>query len=213
MPEEAIRAHADPDDRDGDGVRGVVSVLPDGRVGRFGWKAQLATLADFTDDAFRNELGVLPARGPHGEGGELSSTDFDDVVFFMANLAPPSRGELSPEREAQGRRGFAQLGCASCHVPEMPTRGGAPARIYSDLLLHDVAPPAARFVPQGAVRAFRTPPLWGLRFSAPYFHDGMSETIDAAVRRHDGEATRSRERYEGASEAERSALLAFLGAL
>lgn len=217
IAEETIRSRADPEDRDGDGVRGVVSVVPDGRVGRFGWKAQLATLADFTDDAFRNEMGIVPERAGRGvtgtSGVELPRAAFDDVVFFLANLAPPPRAPMPPEREAEGRRLFAQHGCVSCHVPEMPTREGTPARLFSDLLLHDVAGEAERFVPQGAERAFRTPPLWGLRLSAPYFHDGLAETVDAAIRRHAGEATSSRERYVSAPAVERDRLLEYLGSL
>jgi CxxC motif-containing protein (DUF1111 family) len=31
--------------------------MPDGRVGRFGWKAQTATLVEFMGEAQRDELG------------------------------------------------------------------------------------------------------------------------------------------------------------
>ncbi len=43
-------------------VRGRVSRLADGRVGRFGWKAQTASLRDFVLAACANELG-LECRG------------------------------------------------------------------------------------------------------------------------------------------------------
>jgi CxxC motif-containing protein (DUF1111 family) len=198
IPDDVIRAGADPDDRDHDGVRGVVSALPHGRVGRFGWKAQIATLAEFAADAFKNELGIdEPARDV-----------LDDVVFFMANLAPP----VSPDRAPgdPGSVAFAEVGCATCHKPELRTRDGSPVRLYSDLLLHDVAPPEARLVEQPTGRAFRTPPLWGIARSAPYLHDGTAESLDAAIRRHDGEARRSRNRYLAASDADRAALLEFL---
>jgi CxxC motif-containing protein (DUF1111 family) len=201
VPDDVIRAGADPDDRDHDGVRGVVSALPDGRVGRFGWKAQIATLAEFAADAFKNELGIEePARDV-----------LDDVVFFMANLAPP----VSPAHTGgdPGSAAFAEVGCATCHTPELRTRDGSPVRLYSDLLLHDVAPPEVRLVEQPPTRqgrAFRTPPLWGIAQSAPYLHDGAAESLDAAIRRHDGEARRSRNRYLAASDADRAALLTFL---
>ena len=35
---------------------------------------------------------------------------------------------------------------------------------------------------------WKTPPLWGVADSAPYFHDGGSPTLDAAIRRHEGDA-------------------------
>src|SRR5262249_3648773 len=148
VPDDVIRAGADPDDRDHDGVRGVVSALPDGRVGRFGWKAQIATLAEFARDAFENELGIEdPARDV-----------LDDVEFFMASLAPPP---ASPGNGAEGpgSSAFREVGCATCHTPELRTRDGSPVRLYSALLLHDVAPPEARLVDQPAGRGFRTPPL------------------------------------------------------
>jgi CxxC motif-containing protein (DUF1111 family) len=197
IPDDVIRANADPDDRDHDGVRGVVSELVDHRVGRFGWKAQIATLAEFAADAFKNELGIEPA-------GDV----LDDVVFFMANLAPP----VSPDRSGAdpGSAAFAEVGCATCHKPALQTRDGSPIRLYSDLLLHDVAPPEARLVEQPTRRAFRTPPLWGIGRSAPYLHDGTAESLDAAIRRHDGEARLSRSRYLAASDADRAALLTFL---
>src|SRR5262249_50089952 len=36
-------------------------------------------------------------------------------------------------------------------------------------------------------REWRTPPLWGLRDSAPYLHDGRAATIAHAITFHDGE--------------------------
>ncbi len=204
IPEEAIRAHADPEDRDGDGIRGVVSVVRGGRVGRFGWKARMASLADCVEDAFRNEMGATRA--------ELSPRNFDDVVFFLAELAPPPRGVLPRELEARGLSAFTACGCTNCHIPEMPTRTGPSAALYSDLLLHEIAAPAERILPDGT-RSFRTPPLWGVAASAPYFHDGMSETLEQAILRHDAEAKRSREQYQQMPESDRSALLAFLNSL
>ena len=210
IPEEVIRARADPDDRDGDGVRGRVSLLDDGRVGRFGWKGQMATLADFTEDAFANELGVVASRRPLQ--GELSAQAFEDVVFFLSNLAPPRPSALSVDEESRGSALFVRFGCDACHTPELPARDGRRARLYSDLLLHDVAPAGARLIPQRSIRAFRTPPLWGIGRTAPYFHDGMAETLDAAIRRHDAEALRSRDSYASAADTDRAALLAFLNA-
>jgi CxxC motif-containing protein (DUF1111 family) len=200
--------HPDPDDRDGDGVRGVASVLADGTIGRFGWKAQFATLADFVADAFANELGIVPPRG--ATPGEIDRSAFDDVTFFLARLAPPPQRVNSTDEEARGSAVFSSFGCDACHTRELPARDGRVVHLYSDLLLHDVAPKQARFV---GSRTFRTPPLWGVGATAPYFHDGMSETLDAAVRRHEGEASRSQERYRSGSDSDRGALMAFLRSL
>ena len=45
------------------------------------------------------------------------------------------------------------------------------------------------------MRETRTSPLWGLRASAPYLHNGHAPTIDAAIRAHDGEAKVACDRY------------------
>ena len=195
IADDALRP--DPEDRDRDGVRGVRSVLADGRTGRFGWKAQFATLADFVADAFTNELGVIPPA-------------IDDVVFFVARLAPPRRHPGATGEDARGSALFSRWGCGACHTPALPTRDGRLAPLFSDLLLHDVAPKDQRFV---GSRGFRTPPLWGVDATAPYFHDGQAETLDAAVRHHDGEAVRSRQRYVDGSDGDRVALIAFLRSL
>lgn len=40
-----------------EGVRGRPNILPDGRMGKFGWKAQVPTLVELMGPAFRNEMG------------------------------------------------------------------------------------------------------------------------------------------------------------
>lgn len=66
----------------------------------------------------------------------------------------------------------------------------------------------------GAMRQeWRTPPLWGLRDSAPYFHDGRAATAEQAIALHDGEAKRSTRQYFRLSAAERLQLTAFLNSL
>ena len=63
IPDSAIAARADPHDVDFDGIRGRAALVRDlssgqMRVGRFGWKAQHATLRVFAADAYRNEMGI-----------------------------------------------------------------------------------------------------------------------------------------------------------
>src|SRR4029434_1627409 len=63
IADETILALADPDDRDRDGVSARAAIVEDRgtgdrRVGRFGWKAQHATLLAFSADAYRNEMGI-----------------------------------------------------------------------------------------------------------------------------------------------------------
>jgi CxxC motif-containing protein (DUF1111 family) len=60
ISDETIIAGEDPDDRNGDGIRGRAARVFDvatwtTKIGRFGWKAQQATLLGFSGEAIRNE--------------------------------------------------------------------------------------------------------------------------------------------------------------
>ena len=45
-------------------VRGRFNILPDGRIGKFGWKAHTATLVEFMGEAFRDEIGITNPLAP-----------------------------------------------------------------------------------------------------------------------------------------------------
>lgn len=201
-----ILALADPDDSDGDGVRGVPSILADGRLGRFGWTAQVPTLEDFARDALANELGItVPDADGFGRledddgiaDPEITSEELADLVYFMQQLPPP----VPEKAEERGAALFDTIGCDACHVPSLPTRDGAHVWLYSDLLLHDVGGPL-----------LRTPPLWGLGRTAPYLHDGSAHTVADAIAAHSGEASASVDAFATLSAEERRTLLAFLEA-
>ncbi len=225
IPEETILAGADPDDADGDGISGKAHILADGRLARFGWKASIPTLEDFVRDALSNELGLTLADDPQFVAGissdeddvadpEFGGKDYDDLVFWSRELGPPPRGEIGAAERA-GETLFASVGCDACHTPVMKTEQGEDVALYSDLLLHDVAPADYWGIEDGmaSTREFRTPPLWGVRVTAPYMHDGLAPTIEAAILRHDAEGRASREAFEALSESEREELLAFLKSL
>ena len=60
---------------------------------------------------------------------------------------------------------------------------------------------------------WRTPPLWGIRDSAPYLHDGRAATLDQAIAFHRGEADRSSDLYFELNAEEREQVRAFLHSL
>jgi CxxC motif-containing protein (DUF1111 family) len=219
IPDGAIAAHANPLPPGGDSaasaaiasrrpaeVHGRVSLLKDGRIGRFGWKAQMASLDAFVLTACSVELGLeVPGHYQSGDplgygsrtsGLDLSKSECDDLIAYVRSLpAPVGRGPSN----ALGKKVFESIGCADCHAPKL----GDVEEIYSDLLLHDmgdgledtggygsfVAHPSPGEVipepgspatggaeagkgnpkqPPGAGRReWRTPPLWGVRDSAP----------------------------------------------
>lgn len=66
----------------------------------------------------------------------------------------------------------------------------------------------------GAMRQeWRTPPLWGVRDSGPYLHDGRAETLEQAIAFHGGEAVSSAKRFFMLKPDERAELIAFLKSL
>lgn len=60
---------------------------------------------------------------------------------------------------------------------------------------------------------WRTPPLWGLRDSGPYMHDGRASTLERAIALHNGEAFRSARKYFALSPEERMQVQSFLKSL
>ncbi|NVJ12637.1 hypothetical protein HV826_00475 [Myxococcus sp. AM010] len=226
IPAARILANEDPDDVDGDGIRGRAHRLADGRLGRFGWKANVPTVHEFVRDALSNELGLTLVDEPGRTFG--TARDDDDVAdpevglptietltFYLASLAPPPRTSARPDLDDAGLALFHDVGCAKCHVPAFPTTDGRDVRLFSDLLLHDVMRDGRRGVEDGEakVNELRTPPLWGLAQTAPYLHDGAASTVASAITLHGGEAESSRRAYEALSAPERDALLAFLQTL
>ncbi|MHC4959409.1 MAG: di-heme oxidoredictase family protein [Planctomycetota bacterium] len=201
---------------DANGISGVAHMLPGNVVGRFGWKAQIPTLAAFVRDAMSNEMGItVPDTGdPIGDTSdmddapdpELSPQEAGDIAFFIRMLDFPPKGPESPEA-TRGEALFESVGCVACHHPTMDG-----VELYSDLLLHDVLGPAFQGVTQGQATSglYRTPPLRGLRFSAPYFHDGRSATLREAIERHTGEAADIEAAFDALTPAEQADLIAFL---
>jgi CxxC motif-containing protein (DUF1111 family) len=150
----------------------VESKSAETRAGRFGWKNQHASLVSFSADAYLNEMGITselqkvevvkdevcgykaPQPNSPTEAGLI-----DDVGrfarFMRATKAPPRDAKLAATREAQrGEQLFAQVGCATCHVPTLqtaptgtkltsefavpPALGNKIFHPFSDFLLHNV---------------------------------------------------------------------------
>jgi CxxC motif-containing protein (DUF1111 family) len=235
VPDSEILALADPDDRDHDGVSGRPSWTAEGRVGRFGRKAQTYRLWEFLVDAYTMEMGLtsefavaeqtiagepLPPGVDPVSGWEVLNEDMAQADWFERTLAPP-RFAGSDELHAQGLALFSSVGCAACHVPALRTRDQTLASMsnqeffpYTDLLLHDMGPDLADICAgQALPEEFRTEPLWGLRFRLQFLHDGRAKTIAEAIQLHAGEANGARARYLALSEQERATLLSFLGHL
>ena len=135
------------------------------------------------------------------------------ALLSTARTAQPSSTE-SVMLGSVGGRLFSSVGCAKCHVPALQGhRGEVP--LYSDLLLHDMGPALDDKIVQGnAVGSeWRTTPLVGLNLRQRYLHDGRAATLRDAILAHGGEGEMVRNRYFDLGEADKQALLAFLGGL
>ena len=210
IPESALLAHADPDDRNGDGISGRPNRVYDqatGKtvMGRFGWKAGQPTLNQQNADAFFNDMG-LSTRLFNGtscterqqecralpDGGELEVSDniLAQVLFYTRNLGVPARRNVDDPQVLTGKGLFHQAGCQRCHVPAFTTSAEAAEpelanqliRPYTDLLLHDMGEGLADGRPEFEATGseWRTPPLWGI---------GLTETVSGHTQfLHDGRA-------------------------
>jgi CxxC motif-containing protein (DUF1111 family) len=214
----------------GDGVQGRVHWVKasDGslRVGRFGWKADTATLKQFVADAFRNELGItsplapldlLPQRhsGEQPCAGESARVEDDGSMVdalsaFVASLPAPAAVLPSPQAATL----FHGTGCDACHTPSI-SLGERSLSLYSDLLLHDLGADLDDRVVQGSARGrdWRTTPLWGLGKRQRLLHDGRARTIAEAILAHDGEAAKAKQRFQALPQKQQGVLLSFLGQL
>jgi CxxC motif-containing protein (DUF1111 family) len=136
-------------------------------VGRFGWKANVATLAHQTASAFVGDIGITSSRflsepctakqldcllAQRLTKGlpDIDDKTLSDVIFYQAVLAPVQRRNTETAQVLRGEKLFHQAQCAACHRPSYKTTQGpfpnlsSPALNgqtiypYTDLLLHDM---------------------------------------------------------------------------
>ena len=204
-----------------DAVRGKVNTLADGRLGRFGWKAQFATLVEFMGDAFTNEMGVTNPLAPRDEvracGASLLAPEIDAVpvqaVTAFMNTLDPAVPDPSCLASA-GAATFTSLGCAGCHTPSFP----GPTRtinLYSDLLVHDMGAAFDDHFVAGSAGGteWRTAPLWRVSERVHFLHDGRAATLSDAIAAHGGQAAASAAGFAALDDTTRQALLDFLGCI
>lgn len=245
-------------------VTGRVNRLKSGKIGRFGWKAQEASVSDFVLTACAVELGLnVPDRSQAPDpqrpdykptGLDLTADECRALIDYVSLLPTPTARDGATDQEKdflkQGKQLFATTGCAACHKPDL----GTVSNVYSDLLLHDMGPSLSDsasyggFLPnspesedetiplvnvavqqiEGTVgtlqqpdektvgplrQEWRTPPLWGVRDSAPYMHDGRADTIEQAIAFHDGEAKNIARKFFSLKHEEQQQVIAFLKSL
>ncbi len=203
----------------------------DTMIGRFGMKARIASLDEFTADAFQGDMGMTtpmrPTELPNPDGlvddlragVDLPIGHVDRVTFYVRHIAIPRRIGVTE----RGRALFASTSCAGCHVPSLRTRADYPiaqladidAPIYSDLLLHDMGSALGDAMVETAAtgRMWKTTPLIGIRFFQTFLHDGRAHDVAEAILAHDGEARGSADAFRALSPDDQHALISFVEAL
>jgi CxxC motif-containing protein (DUF1111 family) len=229
-----IEKNADPDDKNGDGISGRVNLLVDRTTkekvpGRFGWKANVATLRHQASEAFAGDMGITtpdhpdenhtPAQAeklgalPDGGKPEAGLLVMDRVESYLRGLGAPARRNTGNEAVVRGGVLFRSLNCAACHLPELRTGDEHPFKElhnltihpFTDLLIHDMGPDLADGRPDGDASGseWRTAPLWGL---------GLNAAVNGNVFfLHDGRARTAAEAilwHGGEAEASRNAFKA-----
>ncbi len=212
-------------------------------VGRFGWKANVATVEEQTAGAFHGDIGITsllhplqdctPAQeacraAPEGGQPEITEDKLGRVVFYTQALAVPARRDVGEPATERGEQVFTELGCSACHVAELRTGDSdiepladQTIRPYTDLLLHDMGPGLADDRPDFDADGteWRTAPLWGIGLTdevnghTRFLHDGRARDLSEAIIWHGGEAQAARDAYLSRSKDDRDALIAFLNSL
>ncbi|MGI9611505.1 MAG: di-heme oxidoredictase family protein [Acidimicrobiales bacterium] len=197
IPADRIQAAADPDDLDDDGISGRPNSVWNGRtqsmdIGRFGWKANVATVEQQVAGAFHGDIGITSSLHPDencpepqtacvtapsgtnpgdDDQGELTDSRLGSVTFYNRTLSVPAMRGSDLDEVRAGSELFTEFGCSSCHTPtqqtgdaDIETLANQTIHPYTDLLLHDMGPDLADGRPDfdASGTEWRTPPLWGL---------------------------------------------------
>ncbi len=187
-----ILKNVDELDSDKDGISGKANYVYDAvskstRLGRFGWKANVANLYHQTAGAFNGDIGITSwlfksenctsvqhdcQNALNGGVPEIDSTNLNLTVLYTQTLAVPIRRNFREQQVLNGKQIFKTIGCAKCHSPIFVTDNASPItalnaviiRPYSDFLLHDMGEGLADKRPDYLANGneWRTQALWGL---------------------------------------------------
>jgi CxxC motif-containing protein (DUF1111 family) len=184
IPEAEVLRNAAEQKTRADAIKGVPNRVwdaPSGtmQLGRFGWKANVASVAHQTAGAFNGDMGITSPvfpdegctasqkdclaapKGSQGKAPEIDDKTLGDVVFYQLTLAPPARRNVADPEVKRGGKLFSEAQCAVCHRPSYITgatldaRFASPALVgqrihpYTDLLLHDLGEALADGRPDG----------------------------------------------------------------
>lgn len=239
IPEQAILAYEDEEDKNQDGISGKANFVFDPetnstRLGRFTWKASASSIKHQVAAAAHNDMGLSNPFFPTDNCTQkqreclekaqsvtldLPQERLDAITFYLQNLAIPVQRKSSAFEE--GKALFETLQCAACHIPSFIMAQGVRIAPYTDLLLHDMgeglADGRSEFLATGS--EWRTPPLWGIGLydkvsgEGNYLHDGRARSLQEAILWHGGEAEKSKNAFLSLDKKSREKLVDFLHSL
>ena len=206
-----IVAMSDPDDLNGDGIKGVPNwnnipsfIIPNPNalvrngkyICRFGKKASAYNLLHQTVNAYNQDIGITSVFEPKDVYSgldidpEIATNTINDVVFYLQTLRAPIQRDQNNADVVAGKQLFISINCSGCHKPELRTGFSTLESLsnkffspYTDLLVHDMGPGLDDGYTEGTAKtgAWRTPALWGLGL-APKSQGGQYFLL------HDGRA-------------------------
>jgi CxxC motif-containing protein (DUF1111 family) len=210
IDEKTILAFADEHDKNNDGISGKPNYVWNAieqkqSIGRFGWKANEASLMQQISGALNGDMGitsqyfndqhVLPHQidAKHAKQGgspEIQNDDLQKLHLYASTLAVPARRNSDDENVLAGKQLFKSLNCNSCHIDKVTTGSHPTIAVlsnqtimpYTDMLLHDMGDGLSDNRPDflATGNEWRTPPLWGI---------GLFKTVNKhTFYLHDGRA-------------------------
>lgn len=246
IPEANILARQDINDANGDGISGKANFVWNPmtnrtELGRFGWKANTATIivqcaAAYNEDMgitsplFTNESGYDQTNGNDGinDDPEIPIETLRSIALYCQTLGVPAARNLTNPNVKNGSKIFDAIDCAKCHTPRQQTANSTVASIanqtfypYTDLLLHDMGADLADNRPDFLATGteWKTRPLWGIGLTklvnghTDFLHDGRAKNVEEAILWHGGEAQNAKNKYKQLTAQQRSDLLIFINSL
>jgi hypothetical protein len=179
-----------------------------GRVrapGPYGWRPESKDLLERLTDGFalhREAWGSVESGWFSSGGEQVAKIDYLADFVRSGLLPPPTLDRPLTDEEKRGQEIFEGKAaqCTSCHPP---------AAGYTDRIAHTLAPLPQRAGLESESGGFKTPSLWFIGGSAPYYHDGSAPTLEALVKNN---GTRMGD-TSALNEADQKALVAYLRTL
>jgi CxxC motif-containing protein (DUF1111 family) len=193
VPASTLEQLADPQDANKDGISGRTNKvwsneLKQEVIGRFGWKANVASVAEQNAGAALGDMGITTELFPtdncapgqkqcltaalHSNEVEFQSDFFSQLNRYVRLIGVPAQRNSDDPVVQVGSQLFSAYGCVECHIQTLQTHtetirpelANQTIHPYSDLLLHDMGEGLADGRPdfQATGSEWRTAPLWGI---------------------------------------------------